>query len=56
MKNSELIEELEMRDKDLDVEILLQTTINGEYYNINTKNILSVEDDDSSIIIRCHER
>jgi hypothetical protein len=57
MKKFELIRELtEANDGNPEIEILLQTKIDGELVNICTKDILSVEDDGGIIIIRCHDK
>jgi hypothetical protein len=63
MKKFELIEALaEANDGNPEIEILMQTkmvdTLMQEEFPVNicTKDILSVEDDGDTIIIRCHDK
>lgn len=57
MKKFDLINALAHNEGNPDVEILMQTKINGDYFNISTKDIISVDniDDDRTITIRCKE-
>jgi hypothetical protein len=54
MKKSILVSELMDIEKDLDIELLIQTKIDNDYFNITTTDIISVDDDDSTIIIRAN--
>jgi hypothetical protein len=49
---SELIENLLNIPYDGPIELLIQDTINGEYWNIISDDIISIEDDDNKILIR----
>ena len=55
MKKSEVIKKLQEIEEDMDVGILMQTTIDGEYFNLETDNIVSIDDDGTFITIRVHE-
>lgn len=53
---SELIKLLEKQLPYNEVEFLVQTEINGEYINICTKELVCVEEERSTTIIRIHNR
>lgn len=55
MNKEELIKYLN-EHPNLEIELLIQTEINKDYFNIYTKNVLSVERDGDSIIIRGHDK
>jgi len=56
MKKEEIIRQLNDIEGNPDIELLIQTTINADYYNIFTKNIITIEESNNSIIIRGHEK
>ena len=57
MKKKELIKHLHNIEGNPDIELLIQTKRNGDYYNVFTQNIITVEDNDneSLITIRGHD-
>jgi hypothetical protein len=52
MLKSEVIKLLNEIPFDGEIELLVQTVLDNDYYNVSAKEIISVEYEDSTIIIR----